>query len=113
MRFSKLVVILTLFSAVRGVAVPVSFEQRDSRHFLGRFMNGTVEIRTDRVTVRGVTLRFLGAADGARLEGVGSPAPSTYLRAGFARTFQQFPKLAIHNLYTGVDAIFYGNGDDL
>ena len=72
-----------------------------------------MEYSPDRVTVRPVTLRFRGAADGGEAGGVGSPAPSTYLRAGFARTFRQFPKLAIHNLYAGVDAIFYGNGDDL
>jgi hypothetical protein len=47
------------------------------------------------------------------MEGLGTPAPSTYLRAGLVQTFPQFPRIAIHGLYSGVDAIFYGSGEDL
>src|SRR4030081_976316 len=91
--------VLTLFIAASCHALPLSFEQRDSAHFLARVGNGTVELRPDRLIVRDLSLRFLGASDAARLEGLGSAAPSTYVRAGFLRTFPQFPKLAIHNLY--------------
>ena len=104
---------LTLFLAARCFSVPISFEQRDSRHFLARFANRSAVLQPDRVVLADVTLRFPGAAQAARLEGLGQAAPSTYLRAGFSRTFPQFPKLAIHNLYPGVDAVFYGSGENL
>jgi hypothetical protein len=74
---------------------------------------GTVEFRPDHVTGAGVTLRFLHASSNAHLEGIGAAAPSTYLGQGFSRTFSQFPKLAIRNLYPGIDAVFYGNGQSL
>jgi uncharacterized protein (TIGR03437 family) len=47
------------------------------------------------------------------MEGVGAAAPSTYIRDGTIRTFAQFPKVAILNLYAGVDAVFYGNAASL
>src|ERR1700730_3557486 len=105
--------LLTVFIAARCFALPLSFEKRDSTHFLARFPNGTADLRPDRVILHDVTLRFVGAAPTARLEGVGRAVPSTYLRAGLVRTFPQFPKLAIHGLYAGVDAIFYGTGENL
>jgi uncharacterized protein (TIGR03437 family) len=103
----------SLLIATRCLALPLSFEERDPRHFLARVANSTVELRANRVILRDVTLRFLGAAHAARLEGLGPTSPSTYLRAGFVRTFPQFPQLAIHDLYPGVDAVFYGSGDNL
>ncbi len=105
--------VLTMLAAVRCLAVPLSFEQRDATHFLARFSNGTAELRRDGVSLGDVTLRFVGSAPAARLEGIGPAAPSTYLRAGYVRTFPQFPRLAIRGLYPGVDAIFYGSGADL
>ena len=102
-----------LFVTLHCSALPVSFEQRDPKHFLARVPNGFIEVGEDRVTLKDVTLRFFGRTGPARLEGIGPAAPSTYLRAGFSRTFPQFPRLAIHNLYPGVDAVFYGSGDNL
>ena len=105
--------ILTIFAAVPCLAFPLTFEQRDPTYFLARLPNGPAELRPDRVSLGDVTLRFLEAAPTSRLEGVGTASPSTYLRVGLVRTFPQFPRLAIHGLYAGVDAIFYGSGEDL
>ena len=99
--------------AARCLALAPSFEQRDATHFLARFPSGTAEVRPDRVSLGSVTLRFVGSARSARLEGLGPAAPSTYLRAGFVRTFPQFPRLAIRGLYPGVDTVFYGSGANL
>src|SRR5580658_403816 len=105
--------VLAVVMAVRCLALPLSFEQRDSRHFLARFLNGTAKVRPDQVRLGDVTLSFVGSARSARLEGLGPAAPSTYVRGGFVRTFQQFPRLAIRGLYPGIDAIFYGSGANL
>src|SRR5450432_1715341 len=102
-----------LLLAVRCIALPISFEERDPRHFVSHCANGTVEFLPDRVVAGGVTLRFAGTSGAERLEGRGPSAPSTYLRAGFSRTLRQFPRLAIHGLYPGIDAVFYGHGEDL
>jgi uncharacterized protein (TIGR03437 family) len=104
---------LAIFTTLRCLALPLSFEQRDATHFLARFPNGAAELRPDRVSLGNVTLRFVGSAPSARLEGLGPAAPSTYLRAGSVRTFAQFPRLAIRGLYPGVEAIFYGSGANL
>jgi uncharacterized protein (TIGR03437 family) len=105
--------LLAILSIAHSVAGPLSFEQRNPGHFMARLPGGTVEFRPDRVTAGGVTLRFLHASSDAHMEGVGAAAPSTYLGHGFSRTFPQFPKLAIRNLYPGIEAIFYGNGQNL
>jgi len=112
MRNSSLLV-LAILTAGRCLALPLSFEQRDATHFLARFPNGAAELRPDRVSLGDVTLRFVGSAPSARLEGLGPAAPSTYLRADSVRTFAQFPRLAIRGLYPGVDAVFYGSGMNL
>ncbi|HLK63647.1 MAG TPA: SBBP repeat-containing protein [Bryobacteraceae bacterium] len=105
--------VLALLFVVRSFALPLSFEERDPRHFLARLDNGFVELTPDRVVIRDVTLRFVGADHAARLEGAGRAAPSTYISARSRRSFQQFPRLAIRGLYPGVDAVFYGNGGNL
>ena len=102
-----------LLLAVRCAALPISFEERDPRHFVSHCANGTVEFLLDRLVAGDVTLRFAGTAGAERLQGRGPAAPSTYLRAGFSRTLRQFPKLAMHGMYRGIDAMFYGQGDDL
>ena len=103
----------------QAVAGPLSFEQRGPGQFIARLPGGVVEFRPDRVTAGEVTLRFLHSSPearmegDARMEGIGAAAPSTYLGHGFRRTFSQFPKLAIRNLYPGIDAVFYGNRQSL
>jgi len=91
MRISGCLFLCTALMATPCFGFPLAFEERDARHFLARLPEGTAEIGLDRLTLRGVTLRFLGAASSARLEGLGSAAPSTYVRAGLVRTFPQFP----------------------
>ena len=113
MRISGCLFLCTALMATPCFGFPLSFEERDARHFLARLPDGTAELGLDRLTLRGVTLRFLGAASSARFEGLGSAAPSTYVRADLVRTFPQFPRLRIQGLYQGVDAVLYGNGADL
>ena len=98
MRISGCLFLCTALMATPCFGFPLSFEERDATHFLARLPDGTAELGLDRLTLRGVTLRFLGAASSARFEGLGSAAPSTYVRAGLVRTFPQFPRLRIRGL---------------
>jgi uncharacterized protein (TIGR03437 family) len=109
----RLPLVLLLLIATRCIALPLYFEERDPRHFLSRSSGGTVTFLPDRLIAGGVTMRFVGSSGADRLEGRGLSAPATDLRAGFSRTFRQFPKLAMHHLYPGIDAVFYGHGEDL
>lgn len=102
-----------LFVLSQCLALPLSFEERSSQRFVARSQGGAMEFRADRIELGGAALRFIGASASARLEGLGSPAPSTYLRAGSSQIYRQFPKLAVRRLYPGVDAVFYGSGEDL
>src|SRR5215469_10132124 len=112
MRVLKLF-IPTLFLGLTSFGLPLSFEQRSAESFRAPFAEGGVEVQKDRVSFRDVTLRFVGGGAQAQLRGVGTSAPATYLSNRFARTFPQFPKVAIRNLYPGVDAIFYGKDESL
>ena len=87
---------------------PLYFEQRSAGLFEARDTGKIVAIRPDRLEVDGVTLRFLRASKAAHLDGLGSPAPSTYILGPQTRTFRQYPKARIRRLYPGVDATFYG-----
>ena len=98
--------VLSLSSLGQSFATPVSFEERDPARFVAHFGDDVGDIRPDRFCIDGVTFRFVHAGPNARLEGVGAAAPSTYIRGGATRTFGQFPKVAIRNLYAGVDAVF-------
>jgi uncharacterized protein (TIGR03437 family) len=92
---------------------PLAFEQRSPSLFEARFRGGTATFRPDRVTLGPVTLRFPGGSLKSRWEGVGTSAPATYIYAGSTTTFRQYAKVLIRGLYPGVDASFYGNGDEL
>lgn len=87
---------------------PLCFEQRDPKLFENRSDGSVVAIHPDRIALDGATLRFVHASKNARLEGQGTPAPSTYITRAQTRTFSQYPKLGIRQLYPGVDAVFYG-----
>jgi uncharacterized protein (TIGR03437 family) len=106
-------VLLPFISYAAPVSIPVTFEKREPRLFLARLNGGTAEVRPDRVTLGDVVLRFAGAQPGARIEPIGVSTPSTYIRQGAARTFAQFPKVAIRGIYPGVDAIFYATRGQL
>lgn len=86
-----------------AAAIPLTFEQRTP----SLFVSGGVRLEPGRVTVGGITLRFRNAA-ATRMQGVGAPSPATYIGPGRPRTFQQFPKLAMHP-DRGIDALFYGS----
>ncbi|MBV8844992.1 MAG: SBBP repeat-containing protein [Bryobacterales bacterium] len=47
------------------------------------------------------------------MEGLGPAAPSTYFRRGTARSFRQFPSLAVRGLYPGINVQFHDNGGNL
>lgn len=108
-----IVILFAVVLAVQAFSFPLSFEKRNATHFLTRLPNSTADLYPDHVNLRDITLRFVGSAPAARFEGLGHAGPSTYLRAGFSRTFPQYPRLAIRGLYPGIDAIFYGNGENL
>ena len=88
---------------------PSYFERRSSVQFETRSSGQPVTIRADRIGLDGVTLRFAHSSKTAHLEGLGTPAPSTYITSGQTRSFQQFPQAAIRHLYPGVDLRFYGH----
>ncbi len=88
---------------------PIYFEQRSSGLFETRSAGQLITIRADQLELDGVTLRFVPPSKGARLEGVGTPAPSTYITRGQTRSFRQYPKARIRHLYPGIDAAFYGH----
>src|ERR1700732_1333982 len=113
MRISGCLFLCTALMATPCFGFPLSFEERDATHFLARLPDGTAELGLDRLTLRGVTLRFLGAASSARFEGLGLAAPNPYVRAGLVPALPQFPRLRIQGLYQGIDAVLYGNGADL
>jgi uncharacterized protein (TIGR03437 family) len=87
---------------------PLYFEQRDRGLFETRYAGQSVIVRADQIELEGVTLRFVHASKKARLEGVGTPAPGTYITRGQTRTFSQYPGVHAHRLYPGIDAVFYG-----
>ena len=87
---------------------PLYFEQRSNDLFETRSAGQFVTIRADRVELDGVSLQFIHPSKRARLEGLGTSAPSTYITRGQTRAFRQYPKARIRNLYRGIDAAFYG-----
>jgi uncharacterized protein (TIGR03437 family) len=87
---------------------PLYFEQRSSGLFETQSAGQLVTIRADRLELDGVTLQFIHSSRNARLEGLGTPAPSTYITRGQTRSFQQYPRARIQHLYPGIDAAFYG-----
>jgi uncharacterized protein (TIGR03437 family) len=87
---------------------PLYFEQRGTELFETRSAGQLVSIRPDRVSLDGVTLRFVHASKGARLEGLGASAPATYITRGQTRSFREYPKVDMRRLYPGIDAAFYG-----
>ncbi len=112
MRLLTVFISSTLLSAP-AVARPLSFEQRTPVLYQAQFGSEALVVQRDSLTIGGITLRFANASSSARLEGMGTSSPATYLSANASRTFAQFPKLALRHLYPGVDVIFYGNGEHL
>jgi uncharacterized protein (TIGR03437 family) len=101
---------------VRAAARPVRplyFEDRQNGVFESHAAGEAIRIYADRVEIGDITLRFAHASKQARVEGLGTPAPSTYLLRGRTLSFRQYPKARIRNLYPGIDAVFYGTAGRL
>ncbi len=92
---------------------PLYFEERSSGMFETRAAGQSVTLRADRIALDGVTLRFVHPSKSARLEGLGAPAPSTYITRGQTISFPAFPKAGIRHLYPGIDVAFYGHPGQL
>src|SRR5579862_8771574 len=109
LQFSILAVLsMTRFAGATAPDHPLYFEERPSGVFETRVGGQSVTLRADRIALDGVTLRFVHPSKSARLEGLGAPAPSTYITRGQATSFRAFPKADIRHLYPGIDVAFYG-----
>jgi hypothetical protein len=101
-------ILFTLLSTALS-AKPLSFEQRGPDHF----QSWDLSIRPTHLTGFGIDLRFIGAAPGARVEGLGTSSPATYYNGANRYRLRQFPRVAIRGLYPRIDAVFYGETDHL
>ncbi len=108
LRLSLLIVCVSGLFGATAPDHPLYFEQRSNDQFETRSAGQLVTIRADRMELDGVTLQFIHPSKRARIEGLGISAPSTYITRGQTRTFRQYPKARIQNLYRGIDAAFYG-----
>jgi uncharacterized protein (TIGR03437 family) len=108
---TSLLTVVCLGDLLSAAAVdhPLYFEQRSKALFETRSAGQSVAIRPGSIEIDGATLRFVHATKSARLEGLGTPAPSTYITRGLTRSFRQYPKARIRHLYAGIDAVFYGH----
>jgi uncharacterized protein (TIGR03437 family) len=88
---------------------PLYFEERSSEVFETSAAGQSVTIRRDRISLDGVTLRFVDPSKNAHLEGLGTSAPSTYITRGQTSSFRAFPEAGIRRLYPGIDVAFYGH----
>jgi uncharacterized protein (TIGR03437 family) len=106
---SLAIVCLSHLIGANALDHPLYFEERQSGLIEIRSPGQSATIRPDRIALDGVTLRFAHPSKNAHLEGLGTPAPSTYITRGQTRSFQQYPQAAIRHLYPGVDLRFYGH----
>ncbi len=92
---------------------PLYFEERSSGVLETRAAGQTITIQSDRIALDGVTLRFVHPFASARLKGIGTPAPSSYITLGQTLRFRAYPKAQIQRLYPGIDVAFYGHPGQL
>ena len=107
------IVCLSPFTAATLPDRPLYFEQRSSGLFQTRVAGQPASIGADGIELDGVSLRFLRSSKHAYLKGLGTPAPSSYIRRGQTSNFQAYPKAGIQRLYPGVDVTFYGHAEQL
>jgi uncharacterized protein (TIGR03437 family) len=88
---------------------PLYFEERSSEVFETRASGQSVTLRRDRISLDGVTLRFVNPSKNAHLNGLGMSAPSTYITGGQTLSFRAYPEARIRRLYPGIDVAFYGH----
>ncbi len=104
---------LSRLSGATAPSHPLYFEERENGVFENRAAGQAVTLSADRIAVDDVTLQFVRPSKTAHLEGVGTPAPSTYITRGLTRTFRQYPQARIRHLYRGVDVTLYGHPGQL
>jgi uncharacterized protein (TIGR03437 family) len=108
--FRVSIIVLSLCRlAAAAVEHPLYFEQRSSEVFETRASGPSVTIRADRISLDGVTLRFVHPSKNAHLKGLGTSAPSTYITRGQTHSFRAYPEARIRRLYPGIDVAFYGH----
>jgi uncharacterized protein (TIGR03437 family) len=100
---------LCRLAAAAVVEYPLYFEERSNGFFETRAAGQSVTIRADRISLDGVTLRFVHPSKNAHLKGLGTSAPSTYITRGQTRSFRAYPEAGIRRLYPGIDVAFYGH----
>ena len=93
---------------------PLYFEERSNGSFETRSAGRSVTIRTDRLELDGVTLRFVHPSKRAHLEGVGPSAPTTYITRDQTLTFRAFPQAQNSgSVPESIDAVFYMDTRDI
>jgi len=113
-RISILVfVCLSGLPGASAVDHPLYFEERSSEVFETRAAGQSVTIRADRISLDGVTLRFVHPSKNAHLQGRGRSAPSTYITRAQTLSFRAYPEAKIQRLYPGIDVMFYGHPGQL
>ena len=88
------IICLSRIPAATTLGHPLYFEERSSGLFEARAAGQSVKIYADRIELDGVTLRFVHPSSAARLEGIGTPAASTYITRGSTRSFRHIQKPA-------------------
>jgi hypothetical protein len=85
-----------------------------SAHGLGYSLAFTADATMFRLGERTLALRLLGADPHAAFEAA-SPysVPTQYFTAAFRGSVQSYRRLRRHQVYPGVDVVFYGTGDNL
>jgi Beta-propeller repeat len=85
-----------------------------SAHGLGYSLAFTANATIFRLGEQTLALRFLGADPHAAFDAT-SPysVPTQYFTAAYRGSVQSYRRLRRHQIYPGVDAVFYGTGDNL
>jgi uncharacterized protein (TIGR03437 family) len=107
------IVCLSRLPGATALHHPLYFEERQSGLFETRAAGQSVAIRADCIAIDGVTLRFLHPSKAARLEGSGTPAPSTYITRERTISLRAYPTAGVRQLYPGIDLTFYGHTEQL
>jgi hypothetical protein len=85
-----------------------------SAHGLGYSLGFTADATLFRLGEQTLALRFLGADPRATFEAAAPYAvPTQYFTAAYRGSVQSYRRLRRHQVYPGVDVVFYGTGDNL
>ncbi len=85
-----------------------------SAHGLGYSLAFTADATRFRLGERTLGLRFLGADPSATFEAAAPySVPTQYFTAAFRGSVQSYRRLRRHQVYPGIDVVYYGTGDNL